>query len=445
MERQTRDKLKISTAVMIAILCIGFVTVCYQITAKNIGYDLLGFKADWFLNTIATDDIFDEPLREDVNWSQRYPFPVESAYDQVSVMSTRRATDVAGDSDLGKTRSFYTILEKYTSDYFSFTDCCEVISKQLNVLLGNRLNLDAYGVNKFFLPNEHMTYERPYKPLDDEINNVQHFSAWLAKSGIAYFHVVIPAPVSPESEPEVQASGYQVYSNRMADEFIAGLDAQGIDCLDLREYMREENRSYTDSFFRYEHHMRPQVGLWAAEKVANHIDERLGSTALREVFDADNYRLTSAVATYGWMNDRFLIYEGKDKMDFLHPCFEVDMEKYVSDYELTLSGGFDDVVYAKWYYPTYNTWNHGIVPIKSYRNHLLETGQPKILLLTESYSDVISPFLACAYADIDEIDLRLFHGSLETYIDETQPDLVISMYSAYDFNSGGAELLFEFR
>ena len=102
-------------------------------------------------------------------------------------------------------------------------------------------------------------------------------------------------------------------------------------------------------------------------------------------------------------------------------------------------------MYAMWELPTYNTWNHGIRAIKTYRNNNIDHNQPKILLLTESYSDVISPFLACAYANIDEIDLRMFSGCLQTYIEETKPDLVISMYSAYELNSSGAEPLFRFN
>ena len=76
---------------------------------------------------------------------------------------------------------------------------------------------------------------------------------------------------------------------------------------------------------------------------------------------------------------------------------------------------------------------------------MVEDENIKILLLTESYSDVISPFIACAYSNVDEVDLRIFTGSLKTYIEETKPDLIISRYSAYDLGSGGAEELFEFK
>jgi hypothetical protein len=289
-----------------------------------------------------------------------------------------------------------------------------------------------------------MTYECPYKSVDAETQNITNFASWLEDNEIDYFHVVIPAPVDPDMESEVQAEGYRVYSNRMADELIQGLSEKKIDVIDLREAMKEENKSYTDFFFTYEHHMIPEAGLWAAGKVSEHINELENISVDESVFFLDNYTITSAVKSNGLMNDSFWIYEGKERIDFLHPEFETSIEKYVADYDMTITGTFDEVIYADWDYPTYNTWNHNIKAIKTYRNQKKEDTL-RILLLTESYSDVISPFLACAYAEIDELDLRIFSGSVQNYIEETKPDLVISMYSAYDFNAGGTPALYEFQ
>jgi hypothetical protein len=125
------------------------------------------------------------------------------------------------------------------------------------------------------------------------------------------------------------------------------------------------------------------------------------------------------------------VHYAKENIDFLHPKFATDIKKYIYSYDLELTGDFEDVFYAKWDYPTYNTWNHGIKSIKTYNNQNSDEGLPHILLLTESYSDVITPFLACAYGEIDEIDLRCFTGSLQSYIEETEPDLVIYISSAY--------------
>lgn len=441
-----KEKIRISTVIMLGIIFIGFASVAYQLLAKNIGYDLLGIQNEWFLKSIKTDDNLGEPVAADRNWAQEYPLPETAGYTQRKVESTRKKAQTAQIYNFSVLDKIYTMLEKYTSDYFTFNTICERVSKQFDILLGTRLNTDAYGVNQLFLPNGHMTYERPYKSLDDEIENIRSFSSWLSDEKIKYFHVIIPAPVgNQEDELNVQRAGYQVYSNQMADEFKEALELYHIDCVDIRDYMIEDNKSYTDSFFRYEHHMVPSAGIWVAGIVSDHIDERMEQVSDSRIFDISNYSVTEAVKKDGLMNDKLFVYEGKEEIEFLHPDFLTDIDKYIADYDMLLSGRFDDVMYADWYYPRYNTWNHGIDAIKTYRNNLITTGEPKILLLTESYSDVISPFLACAYANIDEIDLRIFTGSLQAYIEQTEPDIVISMYSAYDFNSAGADTLYEFE
>ncbi len=195
----------------------------------------------------------------------------------------------------------------------------------------------------------------------------------------------------------------------------------------------------------YEHHMVPKAGLWSAGKVSEHINEIMELQTDSPTFDIENYTITSIDKPSEWLNDIFIVYKGVENLDLLHPRFDTDITKYVADYNMELQGPFDSTMYSWWELPAYNTWNHGIKAIKTYRNYLRGEENTKILLLTESYSDVISPFIACAYANVDEIDLRIFTGSLQTYIEETAPDLIISMYSAYDLGSTGAEELFEFR
>lgn len=444
MKKNKENRINMATVIMIGVLFLGFLSTCYQIAAKNIGYDILGFDADWFLKSIVSDTNFDAPEHAEFVWSEEYPFSEDTVYDQRRIVSTT-TRNYTNTSNGGKIGWVYEMLEKYTRDYFSFNNICERVSKQFGIFMGNTLNVDAYGQNQLFLSNGHMTYERPYKSVDNEVYNIKCFAEWLNEEGIDYFHVVIPDPVSPEEEMHVQARGYQVYSNQMADELVAGIETAGIKYLDLRDCMETENKSYTDYFFQYEHHMIPEGGLWAAGKVSDYINEIENVASAPIIFDINEYTVTSVEKSDGLMNNKLLVYEGKENMDLLHPLFDTNFKKYIADYDLVIEGTFDDVMYAMFDLPTYNTWNHGIKAIKTYRNQNIDDAQPKILLLTESYSDVISPFLACAYANVDEIDLRVFNGSLQRYIEETQPDLVVSMYSAYDFNSNGAEALFEFK
>ena len=87
--------------------------------------------------------------------------------------------------------------------------------------------------------------------------------------------------------------------------------------------------------------------------------------------------------------------------------------------------------------------NHGLQPLKKYVNTDESAANINILLLTDSYSVVVSPFLACSYSNIDEIDLRIFDGSLETFVKENNYDLVISISSAFCLNHSDDLFIFK--
>ena len=145
----------------------------------------------------------------------------------------------------------------------------------------------------------------------------------------------------------------------------------------------------------------------------------------------------------GYSNTVTSVYADKTPIDLLYPKFSTNIRKMMPCNGMDTTGGFGEVMYYVLAYPTYNVYNHGIGDLKIYENQGDNVADTKILLLTDSYSDVVSPFLACAYSDIDEIDLRLFSGSLQAYIEKNRPDIVISITSCYEINF--ASDLFEFK
>ena len=72
-----------------------------------------------------------------------------------------------------------------------------------------------------------------------------------------------------------------------------------------------------------------------------------------------------------------------------------------------------------------------------------------MLLLHDSFSDVVQSFLALGLKNLEAMDLRYFDGSLEGYIRENQPDLVIVMINAGEIsgkiNRDSHRDLFDFR
>jgi hypothetical protein len=62
-------------------------------------------------------------------------------------------------------------------------------------------------------------------------------------------------------------------------------------------------------------------------------------------------------------------------------------------------------------------------------NNKIEDG--KILLLGDSYSYVVLPFLSLGVSDITTLILREFEGDLMEYIDENQFDTVVILYAPF--------------
>ena len=163
------------------------------------------------------------------------------------------------------------------------------------------------------------------------------------------------------------------------------------------------------------------------------------------IFDIDNYDIKTSdekcLREYGKIVTS--VYADKTPIDLLYPKFSTNIRKMMPCNGMDTTGGFGEVMYYMFAYPTYNVYNHGIGDLKIYENQGDNVDDTKILLLTDSYSLVVSPFLACAYSNIDEIDLRIFNGSLQAYIEKNNPDIVITITSCYCINS--ASDLFEFK
>lgn len=439
------NRIEISTAVILAILFLGFLSIVYQITLKNVVVDIFGIKSVWVVKTLKTDDNLDALETVDIDWKKEYPFPKESAYEQVNVILTNDSNNNSCGGNKGRLGKIYSMLDNYSSKYFSLVDECKIVSKGFGKVLGMSLISDSYGDLVFFQPDGRMMAERQYKSVDNEITNINNFAVWLQENDIDYIYVNVPSPVDPEEEDDIIKEGYDVHSNEMADELLAGLEKAGTKYLDIRDCMKEQGMSYTDSFFRDEHHWLPQTGLWAAGEISKYINEYENLVTDDIIFDIDEYDIKTSdkKCLRGYGKIVTSVYADETSIDLLYPKFNTDIRKMIPSNGMDITGSFVEVMYSMWAYPTYNVYNHGIGDLKKYENMRDNVADTKILLLTDSYSDVVSPFLACAYSNIDEIDLRIFNGSLQAYIEKNRPDIVISITSCYDINV--APDLFEFK
>ena len=82
----------------------------------------------------------------------------------------------------------------------------------------------------------------------------------------------------------------------------------------------------------------------------------------------------------------------------------------------------------------YAAYNHADRPLIKIRNRLNTDGK-KLMVIHDSFSNCVIPFLALAIHDVDAIDLRHFTGSLKRYIEENKPDVLAVMYTPSQINA----------
>ena len=79
----------------------------------------------------------------------------------------------------------------------------------------------------------------------------------------------------------------------------------------------------------------------------------------------------------------------------------------------------------------YSYFMGGVSPL-----HVIETEHdeaPRLLIIRDSYSDSLVPFLTPHFSQIHMIDLRYNHNSIKSYVEENQIDSVLVLYSIPNF------------
>lgn len=116
----------------------------------------------------------------------------------------------------------------------------------------------------------------------------------------------------------------------------------------------------------------------------------------------------------------------------------------------TVQGGFADTLlqtrnltsdnmFTTDVYSTYTGGNYGLQVIRN-ENLISQGNTAKILVIRDSYGQVVTPFLALECGEIHAIDLRWEQRieSVQHYISEINPDAVIVLYTVDTINNDAA-------
>ena len=308
-------------------------------------------------------------------------------------------------------------------------------------LLGRRLVEDPAGYPVARLSNGQLTFAGNDVTVDqaDNAASLERLSRELSQSGIPLLFAVAPTKLT---NPAVEMpSGVADYANVMADDLLARLQGK-VDTLDLRPAFVDcgpENRY----FFNTDHHWTAQGALLGCGVLMEELGGKFGLPVDREALDPASYNVTTYPGLFlGSQGKRVgLYYAGRDDFDVLSPKFETSFSYTYDGLETPRVGAFDEALcFSQWLnddyfngncYIYYSGGDWGRAEIVN----LLNPDGPTVVLIRDSLSCALAPFLAEQVGRLITIDLRAYPGGLTEELRALSPDLVLVLYGANCYKS----------
>ncbi len=303
--------------------------------------------------------------------------------------------------------------ETYTTDQFAFRDAWTTLKARCELLSGKKENNGVYYCGNGVLIN------RFTAPEDEVIDqNMDYINSLADSVSIPVYFGLIPGAAEIQSSllPEKAPCDSQ---QAVIDRAYSRAD---LPTVDIASVLRDHAEEYI--FYHTDHHWTSLGAYYGYEALCSAMG--LPAPSL-----SDYERRTVTEEFYG------TIYSASG-FSWVEPD---EMETFVPDTgSVTVTDYSGATITHKPMYETsaltvkdkYSMFLGGNTPLISLET---DNGGPRLLIVRDSYSDSLAPFLTKNFSRIDLVDLRYFHQSLANYIGENDFDAVLVLYSVDNFST----------
>jgi hypothetical protein len=211
----------------------------------------------------------------------------------------------------------------------------------------------------------------------------------------------------------------------------------------MREALHSDYDEHYGLFYKTDHHWNVDAGFWACNVIEQEIEDRYGIIFNTDYNDSSRYsRITYENAMFGSAGQTITHFvEKSEDFSILFPDFETNFRLVIPDKGIDTTGdfkgifvdydGLDKVISNGGGY-AYEKILWGNRPLVQITNNGNEEG-PRVLMIRDSFSIAVSLYMSLGCSELDLIDTRSgkgnFTGSVRTYIEQMQPDIVIMLVS----------------
>ena len=272
--------------------------------------------------------------------------------------------------------------------------------------------------------NDYLTYIND--PIDTSKNaaNLNDLHDYVVKDGTTFMYVQLPYKLEDD-----ELNGID-YSNDNASSLLEKLAFEEV--LDLRDTFVPR----TSYFYKTDHHFNAQAGLLTARSILEALEVESAIDNLNEDKFISKVYEDSFLGSQGKKMGRG--YSEVEDFEILYPSYATSFQVLIPDQSIEVEDSFEKalfniypLVYRKDFYGStniYATFMYGNPALARIKNTKVQN-DTKLLLIHDSFSAVVAPYMALGVSELDAIDLRYFNGSLENFIQQNDYDAIVVAYN----------------
>ncbi len=281
----------------------------------------------------------------------------------------------------------------------------------------------------------------PQEKIENYARKTEKFNYYLAEKDIQYLYLTVP--YTDDKYHSQLPGGIADYGNDNLDAIQEAMVRRGVEVLDLRECLYDQNMTTYDIVYKTDHHWTSEGGFWVYLQLIRRLEEIGGYEVPPYIKDIGNYDIEKYkewhLGSFGQRTGRY--YAGIDDFHLLVPKFDTYLEQMNEE----KSGRLEEVMYDKSAlsvrdYSSRYTYDNVLLTTKNWHNPEAPVDK-RVLIIGDSMSASVMPYLALTYTDVMWI-LDTSSAQINPwYIEKNDPNIVISMYhhlwiSDYAYNWG---------
>lgn len=308
---------------------------------------------------------------------------------------------------------FTSDFEKYTNDQFFMRDQWITIKAATELASGKKENNDVYYCEGGTL------IERFTSPDDDTLKQkVEYVNALNDKLDVPVYFAIIPGAAEIWRD-KLPANAPCDSQKELIDKVYSWSEAENVD---MYGALAPHAGEYI--FYRTDHHWTSRGAYYGYTALMDAMGMEANPISNYDVKDVSDSFLGTVYSTSG-----FTWVKPDSIQTFVDPYDGLEITNYPQG--KPIDGMMYDTLYLD-KKDKYSMFFGGITPLLE-----IDTGNeglPSLLIIRDSYTDSLTPFLLEHFSEIDIIDLRYNNTDISQYIEEHDIDSVLVCYSAYNFS-----------